>query len=138
MASTLIPKLKAEIEALEAQYQAAEDRIERSGGVDYRGELVTLRRKLDDKRHKLEMEIIGPKDKRPDIALMSDEEVDKFIQKHFDLEEQMIDLKEEYYMKFKEVLPVKKVFRLMEAERDFKRILLERLQEGQRPPYDPE
>ena len=55
MASTLIPKLKAEIEALEAQYQAAEDRIERSGGVDYRGELVALRRKLDDKRHKLEM-----------------------------------------------------------------------------------
>jgi hypothetical protein len=84
------------------------------------------------------MEIIGPKDKRPDIALMSDEEVDKFIRQHFDLEEQMTDLKEEYYMKFKEVLPVKKVFRLMEAERDFKRILLERLQEGQRPPYDPE
>ena len=93
---------------------------------------------FEDKRQKLEMEIIGPKEKRPDIALMSDEEVDKFIQKHFDLEEQMIDLKEEYYMRFKEVLPVKKVFRLMEAERDFKRILLERLQEGQRPPYDPE
>ena len=71
--------------------------------------------------------------------VMTDEEVDKFIQKHFELEEQMIDLKEEYYVKFKEVLPVKKVFRLQEAERDFKRMLLERLQEGQqRPPYDAE
>lgn len=92
---------------------------------------------FDDKRQKLEMEIIGPKDKRPDIALMTDEEVDQFIRKNFELEEQMIDLKEEYYIKFKAVLPIKKVFRLQEAERDFRRMLLERLQDGQRPPNEP-
>jgi hypothetical protein len=93
---------------------------------------------FDQKRQELEIEIFGPKDKRPDIALMSDEEVDQFISRHFDKEEQMIDLREEYYKKFKEVLPVKKVFRLFEAEREFKMMLLERLQEGQRPPNDQE
>lgn len=55
MASTKIPALKAEIEALEAQYQQVEDRIDRAGGVDYQGELAALRRKLDTKRHELEL-----------------------------------------------------------------------------------
>jgi hypothetical protein len=77
-------------------------------------------------------------DKKPDIALMSDEAVDAFIKALFEREEQMLTLKQEYYGKFKEVLPVKKVFRLLEAEIGFKRLLLERLQEGQRPPFDPE
>ena len=94
---------------------------------------------FDQKRHEMELEISGQvKDKRPDIALMSDEEVDRFIQQRFEREEQMLNLKKEYYIKFKQVLPVKKVFRLWEAEIGFKRILLERLQEGQKPPFDPE
>jgi hypothetical protein len=94
---------------------------------------------FDQKRHALEIEIAGqPVDKRPDIALMTDAEVDQFIQEKFNREEQVLDLKREYYVKFKEVLPVKKVFRLWEAEIGFKRLLLERLQEDQRPPFDPE
>jgi len=51
----LIPKLKAEIGALEAEYQSVEDRIDRSGGVDYRGELAAIRKKLNSKRHELEL-----------------------------------------------------------------------------------
>lgn len=51
----LIPKLKAEIEALEAEHQSVEDRIDRSGSVDYHGELAVLRRKLNGKRHELEL-----------------------------------------------------------------------------------
>jgi hypothetical protein len=93
---------------------------------------------FDEKRHNLEMEISGQRmDKKPDIALMTDEEVDRFIQERLQREEQVLGLKKEYYVKFKEVLPIKKVFRLFEAETGFKKLLLERLQEGQRPPLEP-
>jgi hypothetical protein len=93
---------------------------------------------FDEKRHNLEMEISGQRmDKKPDIALMTDAEVDRFIQERLQREEQVLGLKKEYYVKFKEVLPIKKVFRLFEAETGFKKLLLERLQEGQRPPLEP-
>ncbi len=94
---------------------------------------------FDEKRHGLEMEIAAPmQDKRPDIALMTDEEVNLFLQQRLVREEQILNLKKEYLAKFKEVLPVKKVFRLYEAEMGFKRMLLERLQDSQRHPYDPD
>lgn len=93
---------------------------------------------FDEKRHNLEMEISGQRaDNRPDIALMTDEEVDRYIQERLQQEEQILELKQEYYVKFKDVLPVKKVFRLFEAETGFKKLLLERLQDGQRPAYHP-
>lgn len=93
---------------------------------------------FDEKRLNLEMEISGQRmGKMPDIALMTDEEVDRFIQERLQREEQVLNLKKEYYLKFKEVLPIKKVFRLFEAETGFKKLLLERLQEGHRPPMEP-
>jgi len=94
---------------------------------------------FEEKRHNLEMDLSGQRmEKKPDIALMTDEEVDRFIQDRLKMEEQILVLKKEYFVEFKEVLPVKKVFRLYEAENGFKRLLLERLQEGQRPAFNPE
>jgi hypothetical protein len=75
-------------------------------------------------------------DKAPDIALMSDQEVDQFITQRLEKEQRIINLKKEYYVKLKEVLPVKKVFRLFEAEAGFKKMLLERLQNNPERPYD--
>lgn len=72
----------------------------------------------------------GP-ETRPDIAGMSDSEVDKFITDHLNQEYKLTDLKKEYYEKLKEVLPIKKILKLFEAEESFKRMLLERLQRNQ-------
>jgi hypothetical protein len=71
----------------------------------------------------------------PDLYLMTDEEVDSIMLSKLDRERKMVDLRAEYYVKFKEVLPVKKVFLLHKAEMDFKRILLDRIREdGYRNP----
>jgi hypothetical protein len=89
---------------------------------------------FDQKRHNLEIEISGQAiGKNPDIALMTDAEVDQLIRERLKREEQVLELKQEYFLKFKEVLTIKKVYRLYEAEMGFKKLLLERLQEGQRP-----
>ena len=67
------------------------------------------------------------------VRNMTDEQADQLIQKHLQHEQQQVDLKKEYYQKLKTVLPVKKIFLLFEAESQFKRILLERLNEHQPP-----
>jgi hypothetical protein len=67
------------------------------------------------------------------VQNMTDEQVGQLIQKHLQHEQQQVDLKKEYYQKLKVILPVKKIFRLFEAESQFKRILLERLNEHQPP-----
>lgn len=89
------------------------------------------------KRQDLEIELKGQvMDRKPDINAMSDEEVDKFIIARLNKEKLLSDLRIEYYGYLKEVLPVKKVFRLFEAEAGFKKMLLERLQ-GEPPPRRP-
>jgi hypothetical protein len=73
----------------------------------------------------------------PDLSLLTDEEVDSIMLAKIDRDRKMAELQAEYYVKFKEVLPVKKVFLLHKAEMDFKRILLDRIREdgyGNPPP----
>ena len=71
----------------------------------------------------------------PDLSLLTDEEVDSIMLSKIARDRKMVDLRAEYYVKFKEVLPVKKVFLLHKAEMDFKRILLDRIREdGYRNP----
>lgn len=53
MPSILTPKLSAEVENLEAEYEALSQQIDRSGGVDYRGKLAALRKELETKRREL-------------------------------------------------------------------------------------
>lgn len=92
---------------------------------------------FEAKRQDLELELTGQvMDKRPDIENMSDAEVDKFISSRLDKEKELANLRIEYYGYLKELLPVKKVFRLIEAEAGFKKVLLERLQ-GEPPPRRP-
>ncbi len=65
----------------------------------------------------------------PDISSMPDEEVNKLILERFKHDQELINLNLVYYEKFKEVLPVKKVFDLYKAEIEFRKVLLEKLQE---------
>lgn len=61
---------------------------------------------------------------------LSDEDADKTIRRRFEEEQTLLDLKKEYYGKYKEVLPASRIFKLHQVENRFKRHLLERVREG--------
>ena len=67
----------------------------------------------------------------PDISTMSDEEIDKLVMAQLEKEKKLADLRYEYYLKLKKVLPIRKVFLLQRAEMEFKRVLLDRIREGE-------
>jgi hypothetical protein len=62
---------------------------------------------------------------------LNDVEAEKAIATQFDVETRVIDLKKDYYQKFKKVLSAKRVALLYKAERDFKGELLNELQNRQ-------
>ncbi|MEP7264325.1 MAG: Spy/CpxP family protein refolding chaperone [Bacteroidota bacterium] len=69
------------------------------------------------------------KDSKDDFGNMSDKDVEKLVDSEIASRQQELDLLKQYHVKFKEVLPVKKVAALYRAEEKFKRQLLERIKE---------
>ncbi len=59
------------------------------------------------------------------LELMTDEEAETFMEETFEREEKELELKKEYFRKFKSVLPVRKIARLPAAEKAFQQRLLE-------------
>lgn len=64
------------------------------------------------------------------IEELGDADTEKIILTEFDKEARELELKKEYYQKFKKVISVKKIAKLYRAERDFKALLLERIQQN--------
>lgn len=62
-----------------------------------------------------------------DLEQMTDEEVQKDLEASFKNERAMLDLRESYFKKFKEVLPIRKVALLFRAEIDFHKKLFQKL-----------
>lgn len=60
---------------------------------------------------------------------MSDADIEKIIMAQMDKESRILDLRKEYYQKFKKVISVKKIAKLYKAEQDFKGEMLKQLQE---------
>ncbi len=60
---------------------------------------------------------------------MSDKEVEKVIDNEIASRQSELDLMKKYHPQFKQVLPIKKVAKLYKAEEDFKRKLLDLIQE---------
>ena len=58
---------------------------------------------------------------------MTDAELEKMMNNHFDVEQKQLNLKKEYHTKFKAVLPIQKVAKLYKAEHSFKRELLKKM-----------
>ena len=56
-----------------------------------------------------------------------DDEADKIIKQRFDEEKALLDLKKEYYEKYKDVLNPARIFILYDAENDFRRHILEKM-----------
>ncbi len=63
---------------------------------------------------------------------LSDKEVEQLVDNEMTFRQKEIDLQKEYHIKFKAILPIKKVARLYEAEEQFKRFLLNELKD--KPP----
>lgn len=63
------------------------------------------------------------------IQSMSDQEAEEFIMKNLEMEEKLIDLKRDYFKKFRQVISPRKIAMLQKADQEFKRELLKRLQE---------
>jgi hypothetical protein len=65
-----------------------------------------------------------------DLNSLNDQEVERSILDGFEMEEQVVKLKRELFHKLKGVIPVRKIFLLSRAEREFNRELINRLQQG--------
>ena len=82
------------------------------------------------KRKSIQEELVsGPPPPPEKIWQMSDKEAEEMIQGYFLKAQTMLDLKIEFYEKIKNAISVKKILILFEAEKEFKRILFERIQE---------
>jgi hypothetical protein len=68
------------------------------------------------------------------IDKMTDEELSKMINDHFDNEQKLLDIKKKYAEEFKKVLVLKKVALLADAENEFKREMLKHARDKQGPP----
>jgi hypothetical protein len=63
---------------------------------------------------------------------MTDEEARAQLLSHFDMEEKLLDLKRSYFLKLAEVVSPKKLAGFTRADREFKRMLLNRIRERRR------
>ncbi len=66
---------------------------------------------------------------RPNFAEMSDAELEAMIEERFNIEEKELSLKRKYFKKLKTVLPIRKIAKLHQAEREFKKKVLDQMRE---------
>lgn len=66
------------------------------------------------------------------INLMSDQEVEQFIESRFEMEDQLLNLKRNYFTKFKQVISIRQIAMIEKAEREFKSVLLGEIQKRRR------
>ena len=93
-----------------------------------------LYNEFETKRKSIQKELVsGPPPPPEKIWQMSDKEAEEMIQGYFLQAQTMLDLKIEFYKKIKNVISVKKIIILFEAEKEFKRILIEKIQEHRNP-----
>jgi len=68
--------------------------------------------------------------KKPNFDEMSEQEIESFIDNKITNAQKLLDLKKEYLEKFKKILPIKKVAKLLQAERGFKKEVLKRMRQN--------
>lgn len=64
---------------------------------------------------------------------LTDKEVEQAIDNDLAFRQKELDLQKEYNVKFKAVLPIKKVSRLYHAEEQFKKVLIDKLRDNKGP-----
>ena len=69
------------------------------------------------------------KSAREDLDGITDKEIEKLVDGEILFKQQELDLRKKYHAQFKQLLPIKKVALLYRAEEEFKKELLQKLQE---------
>jgi hypothetical protein len=64
-----------------------------------------------------------------DFKEMTSSEIDAFFYAKINMDEKMLSLKKEYYPKLKATIPASKVIKIPNLEREFKKKLIEKIQE---------
>lgn len=79
-----------------------------------------------DKREALQ-EQLKPSKK---LDVMSDEEVEQQVKRHFEMRQRDLDLEKELYQKLRSVIPLRKIVKIPDAEKEFREQLLIKLREA--------
>ena len=59
-----------------------------------------------------------------DIDKYNDKQIEQVMEMHLQMQEKQLQLDKEYYQALKQILPVKKIFLLHQAEKEFKKKML--------------
>jgi hypothetical protein len=88
------------------------------------------------KRHELRKSFRNPDDfHKQDIDKLTDKEATQILDNQIIEAQKFLDLRKEYHTKFKSVLPAIKVLKLYDAEREFQKMLIDKIREhNQSPP----
>lgn len=71
---------------------------------------------------------------KPQIHEMTDQEIEQIILDRFNMESTQLQLREEYFEKFKKVLPMQKIMQFYKAEHDFKKEIIAKFKERKEGP----
>lgn len=63
-------------------------------------------------------------DRQRKVELMSDEEVETYLEGHLSEEQRMLDLKKDFFRQVKAVLPIRKVALIPQTEKNFRKEIL--------------
>lgn len=90
----------------------------------------------DAKRHELRKTFKASNDIHgAEIDKMSEKEASQMLDDQIIEAQKLLDLRKEYHAKFKSVLPAVKVLKLYDAEREFQKMLIDKLRQHNPPPH---
>ncbi len=88
----------------------------------------------DAKRHELRKSFKNAEDlHKPEIDKLTEKEATQILDNQIIEAQKLLDLRKEYHAKFKSVLPAVKVLKLYDAEREFQKILIDKLRKNRVP-----
>lgn len=127
-------KMRDRMEAFRAQFITEELELTPEEAQKFWPVYNQYRKEVDDiqeKRLKQHARLHG--DPKEELAGLTDEEVYRKLEAEMKMQQNLLDLRQQYYRKFDEVLPIKKVALLYMAEGEFQRRLIRRLGERRHP-----
>jgi len=94
-----------------------------------------LYNEYDAKRHELKKAFKNAEDlHKPDIDKLTEKEASQMLDNQIIEAQKLMDLRKDYVIKFRSVLPAVKVLKLQDVEREFQKMLIDRLRQHNPPP----
>lgn len=130
-------KMKDRIEAYRAQFITEELELTPEEAQSFWPIYNQYRKEVDaiqEERIKRHMRNRGSG--KEELAEMTDAEIYAEVEKEMKMQQDLLNLRKEYFKKFDEVLPIRKVALLYRAEGEFQRRLIRKIGERPGPPRD--